>query len=104
MKASQKNEPQIREKIPETKVDYQKKKEFDRKLRKVENKLRNIEKNIEGLEKEVVQISDQLKSPENISDQGLFDKYGELQEEIEKKMQEWEIVHVEVEKLQDKRF
>ena len=103
-KSASKVADEVSPKVTETKADYQQKKEYDRVLRKAENKLETIEKDIEALEKEIIQISDQLKSPESISDQSLFDKYGKLQENLDRKMYEWEIVHVEVEKLQDKRF
>lgn len=103
-KASVKIEAEIKEKIPETKIDYQKKKEYDRNLRKAESNLGNIEKDIEKLEQEIFQIGEQLKTPDNISDHGLFDRFGKLQEELDRKMYEWEIVHEEVEKLQDQRL
>ncbi len=91
-------------KSPQTKADYQRRKEFDRNLRKLERNLHDIEKEIELLEKQTHEMNGKLQSPENNSDQDLFDKYGKLQELLDRKMQEWEIAHIELEKLQDKRI
>jgi ATP-binding cassette subfamily F protein 3 len=85
--------------------NYIKKKEFNKKLRILIKNISGCENSIESLEEELTELSAQFESPDQVpydQDQGnnsLFIKYGELKKTLEKKMDEWEKLHSELEDL-----
>jgi ATP-binding cassette subfamily F protein 3 len=96
--------PSVEENPPDSKADYEKRRLKDKNIRKMENKMMAIEKEIEQMEEEMKRMNALLQSPENITEQALFDQYGKIKEKTEKKMMEWEEIQVEIEKLKDERF
>ena len=85
--------------------NYIKKKEFNKKLRILIKNISGCENSIESLEEELTGLSAQFESPDQApydQDQGnntLFIKYGELKKTLDKKMNEWEKLHSELEDL-----
>ncbi len=85
--------------------NYIKKKEFNKKLRTLIKNISGCENSIESLEEELTGLSAQFESPDQApydQDQGnntLFIKYGELKKTLDKKMDEWEKLHSELEDL-----
>jgi len=85
--------------------NYIKKKEFNKKLRILIKNISGCENSIESLEEELTELSAQFESPDQDpydQDQGnntLFIKYGELKKTLDKKMDEWEKLHSELEDL-----
>ncbi len=85
--------------------NYIKKKEFNKKLRILIKNISGCENSIESLEEELTELSAQFESPDQVpydQDQGnnsLFIKYAELKKTLEKKMDEWEKLHSELEDL-----
>lgn len=83
-------------KVKEVNLDYQTKKKIQAQKRKQENEIKKIEKEITQLEEEISLINEQLHNEEILND---YIKYNELikelnlkEEELEKKMDEWELL------------
>ena len=84
------------DKVKEVNIDYQEKKRLQALKRKQDNELKKIEKAITALEEEINSLTEQLHSEEVLND---YKKYNELtklqeekEEELEKKMEEWELL------------
>ena len=88
----------------DNKLDYEKKKAFDREIKKVERKVMQTEFEISKLEKEIEIMDKMLANPENIEDDSLFTEYGKLKTELEKHLVIWEEQHEELEiKIEEKK-
>ncbi|MFH2143447.1 MAG: ribosomal protection-like ABC-F family protein [Bacteroidota bacterium] len=91
------------------KLDYESKKELEKQIRKLTNQVQRSEKQIEELESEIVAVNYKLENPdrevkEQLLDNTLYEKYENCKEELEKEMQNWEKLHIELEKLINKRI
>ncbi|MDR0660991.1 MAG: ABC-F family ATP-binding cassette domain-containing protein [Prevotellaceae bacterium] len=76
-------------------------KEFDRQLRRITNKIEEVEKNIEKLEAEIAQMDEQLANPiGNFGGDEFFKQYNGLKLELEKAMQSWDALHLELEEVE----
>lgn len=84
----------------QNKIDYLNRKEKEKNLRKIKNRIEKIEEEIADLES-AIEIKDaQLANPEQhnvTSDPGFFKSYESLKSQLEKKMEEWEMVQTELE-------
>jgi len=83
---------------------FAEKKEFDKLLRKAENKITLCEKQISELELEIKKMDEILMNPEEFKrvayDSEVFEKYNSIKINLEKKINEWEVLHKELTKLQ----
>lgn len=87
----------------QNKIDYLNRKEKEKALRKINNRIEIIEEEIADLES-ALEIKDaQLAHPEQhdiTSDPEFFKSYESLKSQLEKKMEEWEMTHSELEELE----
>ena len=85
------------------KLSYQEQKELNGKIRKVERQIEDIEKKIESHENEISVMETFLATPEGASDMDYLQKYVEVKAKLEKVMNKWERMTLELEKLQENR-
>ncbi|MHB9055075.1 MAG: ATP-binding cassette domain-containing protein [Paludibacteraceae bacterium] len=83
----------------ENKLNYEARKELNKKIRKAEKDIAEAENAIEKLETEIADLQEQLNNPEKASDPDFIMKLQKKQRELEQKMYEWEILSEELEKL-----
>lgn len=89
------------------KAEYAKKKSYDRQIRKMERKVESLEKEIETHEQQIQEMDEIMADPDNIEGRDLFNKYEEVQSNLESLMKQWEKASTELfdarENLGDKR-
>lgn len=73
-----------------SKLQYEEKKELDRKIRKQEKTIKNIESQINVLEEELKVMDEKMADPGNIEDQSLFHSYERKRYELDILMENWE--------------
>jgi ATP-binding cassette subfamily F protein 3 len=83
----------------QTREDYERRKERNRKIKKLEKDIARCEERIEELEKKMKEMEKDLASPEKVENQELFSEYDELKNEHEQEMNRWEKLHGELESL-----
>ena len=88
---------------PVNKLSYQQQKELNSKIRKVERQIEDIEKKIESHENEISVMETYLATPEGASDMDYLQKYVEVKAKLDKVMNKWERMTLELEKLQENR-
>jgi len=86
---------------------WEERKEIDKQTRRVEGSLSKVEANIAKLEEEIAVIDRMLENPEangvDMSDTEFFHSYDEKKRDLEKLMQQWEDITLELEELKEKR-
>ncbi len=87
----------------QNKLDYEKRKQLEKDQRKISNRIRQTERKVEDLETKITEIDAKLQDPERYSKEinsgDLFKEYESLKKELEKKMEEWEGLNLELEVL-----
>lgn len=85
------------QKTPANKVLREQKKNLDRELRKVRNKVSSCEDEITQLEQQIAEINAFLADPHSGStgSADIYNRYGELKKNLDKKMEEWEKLTLE---------
>lgn len=87
--------------ITENKINYEKNKEFEREIRKIKNQIQKTESEIESLEKEIEiidqKLSDSKTSLELLNDKTFFDNYQSLKDNLQKALEKWEELSIELE-------
>ena len=89
--------------LPVSKLSYQQQKELNSKIRKAERQIEDIEKKIESHENEISVMETYLATPEGASDMDYLQKYVEVKAKLDKVMNKWERMTLELEKLQENR-
>ena len=88
------------------KQKFLEKKEFEKLIRKVENKIKQCELEIQDLELELKKMDDILVNPEEFkkvaSDPKVFEKYTEIKNKLDGKMEYWEKLQLELAELSNK--
>lgn len=95
--AAKKDEP---ESISENKLSYEAQKELNKKLRKLEKQVADCEHNIEKLEAQIGELEVQMATPEGASDMSLYERHQQLKKELDRTVEEWETVSMELEEAQ----
>jgi ATP-binding cassette, subfamily F, member 3 len=80
------------------------KRENDKEIKKIGSQVSKVEMEISRLETEIAGIDQKLQDPEEykkiLNDQLIFSQYEELKKKLEKELQRWEDLNIELEKLQ----
>jgi ATP-binding cassette subfamily F protein 3 len=95
---TEKKQKKSEQKNKNSKNDYLKRKEIKRNLDKINKQINSTEKDIEIIEKEINSIEQKLAKPDNL-DKELFEKYENLKEQLADKMEIWENLQEQAEKL-----
>ena len=80
-------------------LSYEERKELGRQIKRTEKQLGEIEQLIERKESDIKEIESALATPEKASDASLFERHGTLLKELEKDMQQWEKLTLELENM-----
>jgi len=87
----------------ENKLNYEARKELNKRLRKAEKAVVEAESIVSGLENEITNMQKQLEIPEKASDPEFIMLLQKKQRELEQKMYEWGIFAEELEELQSEQ-
>ncbi len=85
--------------VSENKMNYEARKELNRKIRKAEKAVEEIEQVVEKIETELADMNKLLELPEKASDAEFILLYQKKQRELEQRMYEWEILNDELESI-----
>lgn len=90
--------------ISENKVNYLQKKELEKERRRVTRQIEKCEESITELEEKIAAYDIKLANPEkynlDFSNPETFAKYNDLKAKLEKTMEDWEILHAELEDIE----
>ncbi|MDD3196092.1 MAG: ABC-F family ATP-binding cassette domain-containing protein [Paludibacter sp.] len=87
-------------KLPsENKLNFEARKELNRKIRKAEKEVNEAEATIAALEKEITEMEVLLQNPDYASDPSFIIKLQVRQRELEQKLYEWELLSEQLEAL-----
>ncbi len=96
------------EQISSGKDSYLEKKAFHKTLRKIIKEITSCESSIEHLENELKKLTDQFKSPENLTgdqnDNSLFLKYEKQKDKLDLEMKKWEQLLKQLAKLKKSKY
>jgi len=95
--ATRKEEPEM---VSENKLSYEAQKELNKKIRKLEKQIADCEQKIEKLETEISGVEADMATPEGASDMALYEKHQKLKKELDRTVEEWEAVSMELEEMQ----
>lgn len=97
------NQAQEEDSPSDNKVQYEKRKQQEREVRKVASKVQKVEEEIEKLEKEISQYDSILADPDNHRDPAksaaLYKEYQSLKNRLEEKVENWSVLHEEMDQL-----
>lgn len=99
LREAEKRDVVVKQKTPtNNKQSYQDQK----KLKSLKNKLSKVESNITQLEKEIKEIDVELATnyDATVADPKFFDHYQNKKDQLEQFMEDWEIIHLEIEDLE----
>jgi ATP-binding cassette subfamily F protein 3 len=83
--------------VSDNKLNYEARKELNKKIRKVEKEVEEMEALIQKFENELEEMNQKLQLPEFASDSDFILQYQKKQRELEHKMYEWELKSEELE-------
>jgi ATP-binding cassette, subfamily F, member 3 len=86
-----------------SKIDYKKRKETDRRIRSLSKKVEQTENNVSRLEKEISDLDELMQDPEKIKDDSIFSRYEQLKKELNNEMWNWEKYQSQLEKMEQDR-
>ena len=96
---TQKNENVETKITSENKLNYEARKELNRKIRKAEKEVEEIELVIHNYESEIEKMQQELNNPEKASNPEFIMSLQKKQRELEQRMYEWEILSENLEEL-----
>jgi ATP-binding cassette subfamily F protein 3 len=89
-------------KIRINKLEYERKKEYERQIRKVERQIHLSEEHIAYLEKELEKLHNRMSGQEVVDDEEVFKTYEKTAALLSSEMQKWERLNMEIEGLKNK--
>lgn len=90
------------ENVSENKLSYEAQKELNRKLRKLEKLVADCERKIEKLETQIGELESKMATPEGASNMDLYGQHQNLKRELDRAVEEWEVVSTELEEAKNK--
>lgn len=94
------------ENVSANKLNYEKRKITDREIRKVAARIEKSEEEIHRLEAELAKLDGLLANPENhakaLADGSFYQKYEEIKVQLAREMDQWEMLHMELEEVKEK--
>ena len=84
----------VENKVSQSKLDYEAKKQNDREIKRIEREIKKIEEQIESLEMEIAEMDAVMSSPTDYPhisiDNAWYSSYGEKKEKLQDLMNQWE--------------
>lgn len=81
------------------KLSYEAQKELNKKQKKLEKQVADCESAIEETESAIAILEEKMATPDGASDMALYEKHQKLKQQLDKVVEEWERVSIELEKL-----
>jgi ATPase components of ABC transporters with duplicated ATPase domains len=101
------SKPDEKDSLSQNKLNYERKKQFDKEVRRIDKEIQNIEKQINAIENELLDYDQIIASPEThpevIINDDWYWNYGKIKENQQALLDLWEIKQLEREEL-EKRF
>ena len=92
----------VENKVSQSKLDYEAKKQNDREIKRIEREIKKIEEQIESMEMEIAEMDAVMSSPTDhphISiDNAWYSSYGEKKDKLQDLMNQWEEKQMELER------
>lgn len=85
----------------EKKLTYEERKELNKKQKRLEKQVAECEANIEETESAISILEEQMATPEGASDVSLYEKHQKLKAQLDKIVEEWEEVSMELEAVKE---
>ena len=89
----QKSQP-TENKVSQSKLDYELKKQNDREIKRIEREIKKIEEQIEAVENEIAEMDEIMSSPDEHPEVNLdndwYNRYGEKKNKLQTLMEQWE--------------
>jgi len=89
-------------KIRTNKLEYERKKEYERQVRKIERQIHLSEEHVSWLEKELEKLHNRMNGQGVVNDKEVFKTYEKTSEMLSSEMQKWERLNLELEVLKNK--
>ena len=84
----------VENKVSQSKLDYEAKKQNDREIKRIEREIKKIEEQIESMEMEIAEMDAVMSSPTDYPhisiDNAWYSSYGEKKEKLQDLMNQWE--------------
>lgn len=87
----------------QAKLSYEERKEISKSVKKAEQQVKKSEDEIARLEKLIAKMDDQMQDPEKAADADFILKYQKANIALEKEMETWENLHLELELAEDEK-
>ena len=88
----------------ENKINWEKKREYEKEKRKITGQIERCEKEITRLEEELSKFDDVLMNPSKYKDEfkkdDIYIKYNDIKRKLEKQMLLWEELHLALEEFE----
>ncbi|MBR4156330.1 MAG: ATP-binding cassette domain-containing protein [Bacteroidales bacterium] len=92
----------VENKVSQSKLDYETKKQNDREIKRIEREIKKIEEQIESMEMEIAEMDAVMSSPTDYPDINIdnnwYSSYGEKKEKLQDLMNQWEEKQMELER------
>jgi ATP-binding cassette subfamily F protein 3 len=103
LEQKEKQTPSGQKDVSRNKKLYERNRQLDREMRKLNTRISKCEQRISALEEEISAMDAILMDPEKhkeaLSDPEVYKKYNSTKSELDKEMQSWEELHLELEEL-----
>ena len=83
----------------ENKLSYEAQKELNKKIKKLERQVADCESAIEQTESAIAMLEEKMATPEGASDMSLYEQHRKLKEQLDRTVEEWEQVSMELEEI-----
>lgn len=91
---------EVQEQQPsDNKLSYEAQKENNKKIKKLERQVADCETEIEHTEAAIAIIEEKMATPEGASDVALYEKHQKLKQQLDRTVEEWERVSMELEEM-----
>ena len=81
------------------KLSYEEQKERNRQLKRLQKRVADCEAEVERTEADIATLEAQMATPEGAADSSLFERYGQLKQQLDKAMEEWDAASTELDEL-----
>ncbi len=85
--------------LSNSQLSYEAQKELNKKLKKLERQVADCEAEIEQTESAIAILEEKMTTPEGASDMSLYEQHQKLKQQLDRTVEEWESVSIELEEL-----
>lgn len=85
--------------LPNSPLSYEAQKELNKKIKKLERQVADCETGIEQTESAIAILEVRMATPDGASDMSLYDQHQRLKQQLDKTVEEWEQLSMELEEL-----